>query len=602
MKDKVVNKYTKIDGTNFYFMFLAGAKCLVGNYAYLNKINVFPVPDGDTGTNMASTIQSIVDTVKPSKKLNKTMSEIADAALVGARGNSGIIVAQFLQGLSNELEKYEKIDVITFAKVIKEAVDYTYTALLNPVEGTILTVLREWSNFINQKIQDTDDFIELIILSYEKALVSLENTQRQLSNLMKAGVVDAGAQGFIFFLKGMMSFSQDGNLKALIGSRQNSVVDMEMVDLHEEVTLRYCTEVLTQGVDLDKNKIKNDLSVFGDSIVVAGTAKKVRVHIHTDTPQEITKYLGTFSQVISSKVDDMVFQNEIREHRKHDVAILIDSAADIPDDLLWKYQIHYVPLQVQLNNNVFLDRMTLNHDDFYDYLASEQPYPKTSLPALKDIQNKMSYLASFYKSIIVINVSSGLSGTYQACNEIGKKIQKQTGVPIHVIDSKTLSGALGLVIVRAAKALDKGMSYEDLIRLIPAWAKQSNVYAITKTIKYFIKGGRISKFKGFMATLFGVVPVVTPDKDGKGSILMKSVSQARSVDRIINLCEQKVKNRKLHSFCVNYTNIESKEVAEEAQARLEKVLNRKCDYMCQVTPVVGNNAGIGTIAISILME
>ncbi|MEG1572345.1 MAG: DegV family protein, partial [Bacteroidales bacterium] len=525
-----MTKYTVIDGKNFYFMFLAGAKCLVDNYAYLNKINVFPVPDGDTGTNMASTIQAIVDNVKPTKRINKTMFAIADAALVGARGNSGIIVAQFLQGLSNELEKYEKIDVITFAKVINKAVDYTYTALANPVEGTILTVLRVWSDFITYTIEKTDDFIELISQSYQKALEALESTQKQLSNLTKAGVVDAGAQGFIFFLKGMMNFSTEGNLKELVGSRQSSLIDMNMIDVHEEVTLRYCTEVLAIGDDLDKEALKKQISEYGNSVVIAGTAKKIRVHVHSDYPEKVIHYLSEIAQIESTKVDDMVFQNEIREHRMHDIAIVIDSSADIPDELMAKYQMHFIPLQVQLDKNIYLDRITLKHDDFYDWQASDKIYPKTSLPSLKDIQNKLTYLASFYKAIIVLNVSSGLSGTWQACSDIGKKIQKQTGVPIEVIDTKTLAGAQGLVAVRVAKALDQGVSFEDLKRLIPAWCKLSNVYAITKTIKYFVKGGRISKFKGFMASLFGVVPVVTPDKDGKGSILMKSTSQQRSID------------------------------------------------------------------------
>lgn len=597
-----MTRYTVIDGKNFYFMFLAGAKCVVDNYAYLNKINVFPVPDGDTGTNMASTIQSIVDNVKPSKKINKTMLAIADAALVGARGNSGIIVAQFLQGLSNELEKYEKIDVITFAKVLDKAVDYTYTALANPVEGTILTVLRVWSDFISASIEKTDDFIVLISQSYQKALEALESTQRQLSNLTKAGVVDAGAQGFIFFLKGMMTFSTEGNLKELVGSRQSSLIDMDMSDVHEEVTLRYCTEVLAIGNDLDKEDLKTRISEYGDSVVVAGTSKKIRVHVHTDYPEKVIRYLGEITQIESTKVDDMVFQNEIREHRRHDIALVIDSAADIPDEMIWKYQMHFIPLQVQLGENTYLDRITLKHDEFYEWQASDKIYPKTSLPSLKDIQNKLTYLASFYKAIIVLNVSSGLSGTWQACSDIGKRIQKQTGVPIQVIDTKTLAGAQGLIAIRVAKALDQGVSFEDLKRLIPAWCKQSNVYAITKTIKYFVKGGRISKFKGFMASLFGVIPIVTPDKDGKGSIFAKSTSQQRGVDRIIKVCESKVQHQRLHSYGVEYTDKDSKEMAEYAVTRLTEVFGVPPEFLTRVTPVIGNSAGVGTIAISILME
>ncbi|MEG2666017.1 MAG: DAK2 domain-containing protein, partial [Bacteroidales bacterium] len=323
----------RIDGKNFYYMFLAGSKNLLLNYAYLNKINVFPVPDGDTGTNMSSTIQSIIDQVKPVKKLNKTLEDMVDAALDGARGNSGLIVAQFVQGLYNELQNEAKVDAPTFAQAVSKAVDHTYSALVHPKEGTILTLFRKWSEVLLKLAYETDDFISLVQSSYRELEKALCDTKNQLSALTKAGVVDAGAQGFVFFVKGMLDFIlAGGDLKDLVGTRQKILISEEEMDIpQDQITYRFCTEALITGINIEREKIREHLGPMGDSLVLAGNSNKLRVHIHTDTPQMVVKYLSEFAVVQNAKVDDMVFQTEIRDHRKSDVAILVDSSADIPD-------------------------------------------------------------------------------------------------------------------------------------------------------------------------------------------------------------------------------------------------------------------------------
>lgn len=158
-----IGKITELNGKSFYYSFLAGAKNLFDNQKYINKINVFPVPDADTGTNLASTLQSIIDNVIPSNHLKQTSVAIADAAIVGARGNSGIIFAQFLYGFSNEVSDNESISIDKFAENLKQAVIYAYESIINPVEGTMITVLKDWAEYIYLIKDKTDDFIELII-------------------------------------------------------------------------------------------------------------------------------------------------------------------------------------------------------------------------------------------------------------------------------------------------------------------------------------------------------------------------------------------------------------------------------------------------------
>ncbi|MDE6439812.1 MAG: DegV family EDD domain-containing protein, partial [Bacteroidales bacterium] len=359
---------------------------------------------------------------------------------------------------------------------------------------------------------------------------------------------------------------------------------------------------LASGENIDKEALKHDLEGLGDSVVVAGNSNKVRMHVHTDTPEAAVRKLSERAHILTSKVDDMAFQVEIKAHRRHDIAVLVDSASDLDAEIRFKHQIHHVPLQVQLADSLFLDGVTLKHDDFYAYLATKQPYPKTSLPALKNIYNKLSYIATYYKAVIVLNLSSGVSGTHQAFVDMAKKVQMQTGVPIAVFDTKTLAGAQGLLALRVTEALDKGFSFEDLKRLIPLWCAQSNVYAMTKTVRYFIKGGRISRMKGWLATFLGLAPVVTPDRNGKGSVLFTAASQGKGVERVMKIVENKLKTGRLHAYAVEYTDQSARPVAEALVPRLKALTGKEPAFIGQVTPVVGSSAGLGTVALSTLME
>ncbi len=148
----------ELDGKQLYYSFLAGAQRIFDNQKLLNKINVFPVADADTGTNLASTMRSIIDTAIPTDNIKITANALADAALVGARGNSGIIFAQFLYGFSNEIKNEKSITVQSFKEIIKEAVKYAYDSISNPVEGTMITVLREWSEGLDAIHEKVDEF------------------------------------------------------------------------------------------------------------------------------------------------------------------------------------------------------------------------------------------------------------------------------------------------------------------------------------------------------------------------------------------------------------------------------------------------------------
>lgn len=197
---KPFNKIQNLTAPHFYTAFMAGGAAIIQHKSYLNKINFFPVPDADTGTNLAATMVSIMENSRLSDSLKQTMDSIADSAIQGARGNSGIIFAQFIHGIREQIKDTDQINVARFAQLLKNAVRYLYEAVIEPVNGTIITVVEDWIKSVELHAPGVSDFNELLQKSYQSAVKSLQETTQKLEILAKNNVVDAGAQGFVNFL------------------------------------------------------------------------------------------------------------------------------------------------------------------------------------------------------------------------------------------------------------------------------------------------------------------------------------------------------------------------------------------------------------------
>ncbi|HSV56999.1 MAG TPA: DAK2 domain-containing protein, partial [Magnetospirillaceae bacterium] len=281
-------KITYMNGNRLRLAFLAGARRLAEHTQFLNRINVFPVADGDTGTNMTGTVQAVVAALAaaPGLSLSATAHAAADSALLGAKGNSGAILAQFFQGLAEELDREVRISTRAFADAVGKAVVKTYDALSKPVEGTLLTVLKDWGHALHRAALRTDDFLELLRTTLHDARASLDRTRDMLPELRKAGVVDAGAQGWVHILEGIIQFVTHGKLREFrdnpLLAETEMPVDAHMVTVSntaEPSAHRYCTECLLTGETLDLGAVRGILANLGDSVVVAGSARQAKVHI-----------------------------------------------------------------------------------------------------------------------------------------------------------------------------------------------------------------------------------------------------------------------------------------------------------------------------------
>lgn len=593
-----------LDGRSLYYAFLAGAQRVFENQGLINKINVFPVADADTGTNLASMMRSIVDSPIPTDNIKVTATALAEAALVGARGNSGIIFAQFLYGFSNEIESEVEFTVGNFAKSVRNAVTYAYEAIANPVEGTMISVIREWAEFIYKMKELIDDFVELLIKAFQIAKDSLVATTKQLEVLAKANVVDAGAKGFVLFLEGMIDFFKNRQTIRKVSMAANEITILETDTFsHEEITYRYCCEAL---LSLDahpkenKESIRKSIEGMGDSMVVAGSDKKLRFHIHSDDPIALFDIVGKKASITYQKVDDMVMQSEIAHNRKWPIALLTDSTSDIPQELIEKYQIHIVPLSLHVGSSHFLDNTTISSDKFYNLLDTSPVYPTTAQPSYKDFINRYSFLGTHYESTIGIHISQAFSGTFSNSERAAKAVSEQSGKRISVHNSKRVSSALGLIVLRVAEAIEQGMSHDEIVALLPEWNQKSRILVSAKTVKYLVKSGRLSYSKGMMGKLMGVNPIITMSEEGKGDTFGKAFSEAGSMKRVMKEIESLRAGNQFWGYAISH--IRNASSAQWYTNQLEQLTGEKPKFINDCSPVLGVNGGPGTVVVSVMLK
>ncbi|MGD0231878.1 MAG: DAK2 domain-containing protein [Syntrophorhabdales bacterium] len=297
----------------FRKLIIAGADWVAKNRDELNKINVFPVPDGDTGSNMSATLASAARGMEAAgeTRLDAMVKAAAWGALMGARGNSGIILSQILSAFSEGIEGRERLFAEDIVLALSRGVKKAYKAVLHPTEGTILTVARETAEWAEEAVKTEKDLARLLDGMVKSARSSVERTPSRLPKLAEAGVVDAGGLGFFRFLEGTLlllqgqtntrwSFGDEGLFNG--GGREEG----------DGWAFEYCTEFILEGSRTSPDAMKTGLAPLGDSVVVVGDAMLMRVHIHTGKPEEVLRYASTMGQVSSVKVDDMLVQHTSR--------------------------------------------------------------------------------------------------------------------------------------------------------------------------------------------------------------------------------------------------------------------------------------------------
>lgn len=587
-----------LDGMRLKRAVKAGYLWLDQNREWLNAINVFPVADGDTGTNMALTLQAAVAGAYSAK--SNSLRDVADSmalhSLRGARGNSGVILSQYFKGVAESIGRKERLRTPDIAGIFAAGADSAYKAMSEPKEGTILTVLREIAEHLNQTREKFKNIHVLMESAMEKGRASLLETKKKLKVLADAGVVDAGAQGFVHFIEGIHNFIKTGELSREIDSKFN---ERELPrEIEEHSRFRYCSEFLVKGSGFDTDGIKEELKGQGDSLIVASTSmgdtRYLRIHIHTDTPEKIKNLAQSIGIIENEKIDDMKSQNRamrkwrigLKRSARKTVRIVTDSTCDLPGEIANFYDIEILPLNVIFGTTVYKDGVDLDRKNFYRMLAESPEFPKTSQPSPQEFSDLYERIfgAGDVDTIISIHLSSKLSGTLNSA----KKAIEESGREIYSFDSGTVSLVMGLMAISAAEMARKGEAPHRIIKRLEEMKKDQQLFFTLGSVDYLIKGGRVGKARGFLGKILGLKPILTL-VDGEVRPLGKARSHEKIIEKIITLLPEDIRSGSLAiAHASDPSKIDLIKNALKDKYDSDKILSG------EIGPTVGAHCGPGT--------
>ena len=600
----MTNKPTKINylnGIRLHRAIVAGIRKVVSHQDYLNKINIFPVPDGDTGTNMAFTLTAILDASynRVNSRVDDMLAMVADAALDGARGNSGAILAQFFQGLSDGASGVSQFDPLTFSNAVQTGSEYAREALSEPVEGTILTVITDFSNKLRELIEaGIEDFEQILAKGTEEAQRSLRNTPNLMIVLKKAGVVDAGAQGFVDFLEGIHEFIRTGSLRKFENDLPElTVIEAEIIahDLTDR-TWQFCTECLIKGDAINHKELRKSLMDEGGSMVLAGSKIKAKVHIHTNFPAKIFSICEEYGIVSGQKADDMFQQQESAQNSKMGkIAIVTDSGADFNTD---EFDVHVVPVRYSFGEKGYIDKVSQTISEFYEELATNPVHPQTSQPVPGDFRRQYQFLTTHYKSIISVHIPNSVSGTMQSAQTAVKRLP---GSSVTVLDSLNISVGQGLIVAHAARMVKAGKRHDEIVKGVNHARDITKVFCCIKDLSYGVRGGRVPSSVKVIADLLRISPILTTSSNGKLEKAGAVLGKKNLGKKMVKYMKKKHEVSKSYRISVGHCNC-----PEEGQALidgLKNAFNKLASIeLLEVGGALGVHTGPGSLVVGIQEE
>ena len=598
---RLEGRLSSLNGELFRQAIIAGARRVIAHREVLNRINVFPVPDADTGSNLAATMRAVIRGLRvPEPSLAAVSASIASCALSGARGNSGVIMAQFFQGLHEGIAGSVQISITRFVAAARHAAQRAREALSRPEEGTILTVMTDFTDHLERHAERTSDFRALMAAGLRAARRSLARTIDQLPPLRRAGVVDAGALGFVRFLEGIVQYIRDDEAdpepawEGAIDTPDRSAAD----PAYERVDFRYCTEAVVSGNGISPKDVRDRLAAFGDSIVVAGGEHRIHVHIHTNAPAHVHETLADLGRLQAHKAQDMFAQLAAQTAltNRSGIALVTDSVCDLPHAFLTQHRVQVVPLRIAFDRREYRDRVDITANQFYQRLAALPTLPTTSQPSPAEFLILYRYLARHHEAILSVHLSSGVSGTHQLALTAARQVSEETGLPIEVVDTRVASSAEGLCVWAAARAIEAGLPLDACRAAVEAVARTARVFVFVPTVEYFVRGGRLSRTQGCLAGVLHLKPILTM-RDGRVVPAGKAIGIRRATERTLALAAAQADRMTAPAFVVAHSAAPA--LAQRYAERLRERFPASTVMTADAAPALGSHAGPGGAAIAV---
>lgn len=504
----------KIDGKLFRDLIINGSVKLKNNMNRINDLNVFPVPDGDTGSNMSATMSAGANAIRQSDEtsIGKVAKALSRGMLMGARGNSGVILSQLFSGVAKSLVEKDEINVEDFAHALRSGVEQAYSAVIHPVEGTMLTVSREGADEAISVFEDVEDFEELFELYIKELHESLKRTPDLLPVLKEVGVIDSGGAGFIEIIEGM----RDGLLGKTYEDKQEPSGDYK-VDLtnykHEEgEDFGYCTEFIMQIEKMSEFSQKDFIdmiSPLGNSLVVVQDENILKVHIHTQTPGDVLNLAQHFGFFVNLKIENMNLQHtEVLIHQEADLQDDCDCGHDHSLSVAPKIKKKYAIVAVVNGKGLKETFIEMGCDYIIDG-------GQTMNPSVEDFVKAVEQINADHIIIIPNNKNVMLSAE-TARDMIEDK-------DLHVLKAKTVAqGYSALTMFDATQEIDSN------IEEMSEYLKKVKTGEVTFAIRDSKNNGIDITKDDFMGIFNGQIVNTNPDRETVVKELMKKIADETS--------------------------------------------------------------------------
>ena len=567
-----------------------------------NRINVFPVADADTGTNMLLTAEGLITDVDTSS-LKRFLDNLSTKALLSARGNSGTILASFITGLIENIQNtdFSSFSIHALSESINRGAEKAYSAVADPKEGTMLSVMRGWGEGLSKLSQNQGDVIDTLEQSLDSAKGSLLATTQQMELLKSKNLLDAGALAFYRYIEGIVQTIGHSHRKN--DAAFENLIPKEVLTYHAEAHLdevpthRYCTEGVIQSNAQNQTsleRLRTIVNDYGDSQVVSGAGEMIKFHVHTDTPWEVFERVSEFGRLVSQKTDDMLRQYTLEHTAGGPLAILADSGSDLPQDLIDSLGIDVVPLNIVIGGHSYLDRIELSTKQFFALDGKKS----TAQPSVGFVKLRLETLLQKYDKILIISLASALSGTYQSYQQAISLLHAEDRVML--IDSKQNSVALGLMVLNAARAMAAGEPAEKIKAEAEAQADKAHIYVALDKLETMVKSGRVKPNVGQLLEFVSAKPVVTLDEKGGGDLAMIGFGRKHQFNKLMKRIEADHKQRKIKQYALIYTDNES--VLDPYLERLRKMTGLEPEFIKQSSPIYALMAGHDALTIGYVME
>lgn len=455
-------KFNKVNGEHLYYMMSNAANKLELQSEYVNSLNVFPVPDGDTGTNMSMTFRAAVKEIEgmDNKNIGEVSKKLAKGALMGARGNSGVILSQILRGISKGLEGKEEADASEFANALLEGSKSAYKAVMRPTEGTILTIVRT-AGEVAIALKE-DNITELMREVCRESKIMLDKTPEMLPALKKAKVVDSGGMGLLIILQGMQEALENG-LKITTGTPQavkSSAAKAQRSETmsEEDIKFGYCTEFIILGDSNNAEEFKSKVIDKGDSLVVVGYEDVIKVHIHTNNPGKVLEEAVKYGELSKIKIDNM------REEHREMLEGMYEEVAETEESVAAGEFKKYAFISVAMGEgmkNIFKD---LGVDYVIEGGQTMNPSTQDMLEAIEKLNAEHIFILPNNKNIIM------------AANQAAEISDKD----IRVIPTKTIPQGITCITMFNPEA-DVEENTEELKEAMEMVKTTSVTYAVRDT-------------------------------------------------------------------------------------------------------------------------